>query len=106
MATWAQAMLCEAWSVEPGSPADGSMLGSMATVPLPCSAEQWSLHWKEAELLMRHLYEQHLIEVPVMVMYDKWWIRVSCHLHNSPQQYEQLAEVMLEEVAKRSIRLS
>jgi isopenicillin-N epimerase len=35
LATWMQAMLCERWRVEPATPLNGSMIGSMATVPLP-----------------------------------------------------------------------
>ena len=35
LAAWAHRMLCQRFGVEPLSPADGSMLGSMATVTLP-----------------------------------------------------------------------
>ena len=35
MATWVQRLLCESWNVHPNSPADGVMLGCMATIPLP-----------------------------------------------------------------------
>ncbi len=97
MAVWAQQFLCDCWSVEPASPIDGSMLGSMTTVALPGTTEAWLVRWKDPVELMRHLYQRHLIEVPVMELWGRWWLRVSCHLHNSKSQYEHLASVVLEE---------
>ncbi|MDG2055538.1 MAG: aminotransferase class V-fold PLP-dependent enzyme [Phycisphaerales bacterium] len=104
MVLWAQSHLCRSWSVEPASPRDGSMLGSMAAIELPGHADLWASHWKDAAGLMDHLYQIHLLEVPVMTMWNKWWVRISCHLHNSPQQYEHLAAVILEESTKIGAR--
>ena len=80
------------------------MLGSMAAIELPGHADLWASHWKDAAGLMDHLYQIHLLEVPVMTMWNKWWVRISCHLHNSPQQYEHLAAVILEESTKIGAR--
>lgn len=46
--------------------------GTMAHVPLP--AGDWSR-------LQRELWERFRIEVPVIHFQDRWYVRVSCHLH-------------------------
>ena len=93
LAVWAQALLAQAWQVEPGTPADGSMLGSMATVPLPPEAAR---RFESAETLQARLYEQYRIEVPVIVWGDRWWVRASCQVYNTPAQYERLAKAVVE----------
>ena len=56
--------------------------GSMAHVPLPQEGR-----WSE---LQDELWVQEGIEVPIRQLNDRWWIRVSCHLYNSPEQIELL----------------
>ena len=34
--------------------------------------------------------------VPVIDWSDRWWIRVSCQVYNTPRQYERLADAVLE----------
>lgn len=91
MASWAHAMLCEAWDVEPISPLDGSRLGSMATLALPESIR--SAH---GELGPLHdlLLDEHRIEVPVMEWDDRLWLRISAQLYNRPEDYHRLAEAV------------
>jgi isopenicillin-N epimerase len=95
MATWAQRMLCETWQVEPASPIDGSMLGSMATVALPDSLRRF----EKPEALAAMLFEQHRIEVPVVDWGGRWWVRVSCQIYNKAEDYEQLARAVLDAAA-------
>ncbi|MHC5025173.1 MAG: aminotransferase class V-fold PLP-dependent enzyme [Planctomycetota bacterium] len=92
LVTWAQQELCRAWGVEPASPPDGSMLGSLATIPLPGGFIE---RHETPEALQSVLYDVHSIEVPVIPWDDAWWIRVSAHVHNRPAQYERLAEAIL-----------
>lgn len=94
LAVWTQALLCERWSVEPITPADGSMIGSMTTVPLPEGARRYgSVVDFQAALL-----ERHHIEVPIIDWDHRWFVRASCQIYNTPPQYERLAEAVLEVV--------
>ncbi len=90
LATWAHAMLCDAWGSRPISPRDGSMLGSMATVEAPAHLRRFE-KW---ELAQKHLYEQHRIEVPFVDWAGSWWIRVSAQVYNRAEEYERLAEAV------------
>jgi len=84
---WARDLLAGAWSVEPVGPEDGSMLGSLATVPLPGRAATRGT----AEALQASLLAEHRIEVPVVEWADRRFIRVSAQLYNRPEHYERLA---------------
>lgn len=92
MAVWVMRTLCEAWDVEPTSPRDGSMLGSMVTLPLP---DGTSDRFASPEQLQALLYDQHRIEVPIIDWSGSWWIRASCQIYNSAAEYERLAEAVL-----------
>jgi len=91
MAVWVQAMLCERWNVEPISPLDGSMLGSMATVRLPDGARRHGTF----EQFQAMLYDQHRIEVPVVDWGGRWWVRPCCQAYNTADQYVRLASAVL-----------
>jgi isopenicillin-N epimerase len=93
MATWVQAMLCERWGVEPSTPLDGSMLGSMTTVPLP---PQVRAGHAKAEEFQARLYKEFLVEVPIVDWQGQWWTRPCCQVYNSPEHYERLAGAVLE----------
>jgi isopenicillin-N epimerase len=67
------------------------MIGSMTTVRLPQSARQH----ETAEALQAKLYDEHRIEVPVVDWDGTWWIRPSCQIYNTDQQYERLADAVL-----------
>ncbi|MHC4081013.1 MAG: aminotransferase class V-fold PLP-dependent enzyme [Planctomycetota bacterium] len=96
LAVWAQALLCERWGAEPSTPLDGSMLGSMVTVALPPQAPQ---HFESTRALQAWLYDKHRIEIPVIEWAKKWWIRASCQVYNTPDQYEFLADAVTELIA-------
>ncbi|MCP3904685.1 MAG: aminotransferase class V-fold PLP-dependent enzyme [Planctomycetes bacterium] len=91
MATWVQSHLAEAWDVTPLTPLDGSMLGSMAILPVPAPVRRL---FDTAEALHDVLYDEHRIEVPVFEWQDRWMIRPSCQVYNAPDQYERLARVV------------
>jgi isopenicillin-N epimerase len=93
MAVWAQRLLVERWQGQPVSPLDGSLLGAMATVPLP---PRTRTRHGSAEALQALLYDRHRIEVPVIDWSDRWWIRVSCQVYNGAGQYERLADAVAE----------
>ncbi len=88
LARWAQQMLCQAWQVEPISPPDGSMLGSMATVPAPLECQR---AFTSASDFQAHLYATNRIEVPVIDWGGRWHVRVSAQAYNTPQDYLSLA---------------
>lgn len=91
MAVWAQQMLCEKWGVEPSSPIDGSMLGSMATVRLPQSVRE---KYESAEAFQKMLFDAHRYEVPIVDWDETWWLRVSCQVYNTAEQFERLGEIV------------
>ncbi len=93
LAVWAQAMLSRRWQVPASTPADGSMLGSMATLPLPEGVRDG---FADTAALITHLYDHNRIEVPIIDWNDRWWVRVSCQMYNEPSQYERLAESVME----------
>lgn len=92
MASWAHRSLCERWAVAPLSPLDGSMLASMAAVPLPAGVQE---RFGSAESLQAELYDRHRIEIPVIDWKGRWHVRVSCHLHTRPEDVERLSSVVL-----------
>ncbi len=92
LATWAQQHLCARWGVTPATPLDGSMLGSMATVALPQDARRFS----GCAELQRAIFDCFRIEVPVVDWGGGWWVRVSCHVYNRAEDYERLAEAVIQ----------
>jgi len=108
LARWVQRTLCAAWEVEPNSPGDGSMLGSMATVPLPDALQPERLHGAEfaglspfdpkrqraAEAFMSILNERFRIEVPLVDFANRWHVRPCCQVYNTPEQYIRLADAI------------
>ena len=92
MATWAQVVLTRRWGVEPATPLDGSMLGSMVSVELPPGVRR---RFDEPEAFRARLYDDHLIEIPVIDWDARWWVRASCQVYNTPEQYERLADAVI-----------
>ena len=91
MAAWAHAMLVERWGVEPASPLDGSMLGSMAMLALPDGIRR---QYDSLDPLHDRLYEEFHVEVPIMDWKNTLWIRISAHVYNVPGDYSRLAEAI------------
>ncbi len=93
LAVWAQGMHSRRWQVPASTPADGSMLGSMSTLPLPGGLRE---RFADSTALQQRLYDVDRIEVPVIEWNDRWWVRVSCQVYNEREQYERLGEAVLE----------
>ena len=97
MAAWAQRMLCERWELDPISPFDGTMLGSMCTVPVPAEIRARFARWEDFQ---EALYRDHRIEVPVIDFAGRWHVRPSAQVYNRADQYELLAQAVLEEARR------
>ena len=93
MAVWVQRLLCQRWNVPPISPADGRMLGSMATVPLP--APLAGIDEAKTLQLQQRLYQEHHLEVPIMRWGGRAFVRPCCQIYNAPEDYQHLADVIL-----------
>jgi isopenicillin-N epimerase len=89
MAAWAHQMLCEAWSVEPVTPIDGSMLGSMATVALPPALS--AISEADVAVAQQKLYDQFRVEAPLMRWGGRTYVRPCCQVYNVPEDYQRLA---------------
>ncbi|MFI5380779.1 MAG: aminotransferase class V-fold PLP-dependent enzyme [Tepidisphaerales bacterium] len=86
---WAHELLCTRLAVEPISPLDGRLLGSIATVRLP--ARRDGSHWPDFQ---QRLYDEHRIEVPLVWWNEQAFVRTSSHIYNRPEEYERLAGVL------------
>lgn len=91
LATTMQKELVSAWGVDPLSPLDGSMLGSMATVLLPNDCPQTI----EACIEMRdQIYSNNAIEVSIFEFQGKGMLRVSAQLYSKKQDITCLLEAI------------
>lgn len=89
----ARRLLCARWEVEP--PCPESMLGAMATIPLPIRFQGVKGAGKiDAEQL--ELYDRHHIEVPLMRFGQprRRWLRVSAQCYNTLADYSRLADAV------------
>lgn len=94
LATAAHARLCERFEVEPISPLDGTLLGSMATVRLPASLQPCA-DGPTAEATQAALLERAQIEVPIFDFAGVRYVRISAHVYNEANDYERLADALL-----------
>ena len=85
-------MLCRRWGVTPTTPLDGSLIGSMATLPLPAGVSPDGTQ----DEVTQGFYDRFRIEVPFVQFAEQWWIRISAQVYNTPNDYECLADAMLE----------
>jgi isopenicillin-N epimerase len=92
LATWVQQMLCSRWNVEPISPLDGSLLGAMATVPLPPPLDK--LSDADGQALQKRLHDEFRIEVPTMSLNGRTYIRPCCQIYNTPEDFLRLADAI------------
>jgi isopenicillin-N epimerase len=97
LATWAQRMLCDRWEMDPVSSFDGTMLGSMCTVPLPAEIRARFDRWEDFQEV---LYREHRIEVPVIDFGGRWHVRPSAQVYNRADQYELLAQAVLDHASR------
>jgi len=80
--------LQEAWGVAPGAPPE--MFAGMVTLPLPVdesASEESVARWR------RKLLAEHHIEVPVVAIEGRHWVRISAQVYNELSDYEVLARV-------------
>lgn len=93
LAIQARRLLCRELSIEP--PCPESMLGSMATLPLPESFQTVPRNGKiDREQLQ--LYDRYKIEVPFSRFGEpeRRWFRISAQLHNTLADYQYLADCL------------
>ncbi len=77
--------------MEPTTPLDGSMLGSIASIALP---EGVATRHERPEALQAELLARHRIEIPVIDWGGRRFVRISAMVHNRSWQYERLAEAI------------
>lgn len=89
----ARRLLCERLAVEP--PCPESMLGSMATIPLPARFQGRPRSGKIDSEQLR-LYDEFDIEVPFFWIGnpERRFLRISAHIYNSLADYERLADAL------------
>jgi isopenicillin-N epimerase len=92
MAVWADQFLCLRWNVHPISPIDGSLLGSMATVPLPPPLDH--LPNEDVLKLQQRLHDQYHIEVPIMIWAGRNYVRPCCQIYNVANDIHRLADAI------------
>ncbi|CAN5703758.1 aminotransferase class V-fold PLP-dependent enzyme [soil metagenome] len=92
-------------------PAPASMLGAMATIPLPPHPRPLALRlaarptkYQDAlqdTLLTRHRIQVPIINLPALTEGDppRRFVRIACMLYNAPAQYEYLAGALTTELA-------
>jgi isopenicillin-N epimerase len=92
MAVWTNQFLCTEWNVQSISPLDGSMLGSMATVPLLPPLDRLPL---EGVLkLQQQLHDQFHVEVPIMTWAGLNYLRPCCQIYNVADDVHRLSNAV------------
>ena len=93
LAVEARGLLCAALGLE--SPCPESMLGSMATLPLP-EQFQGVPRSEKIDVEQRRLYDRFRVEVPFIRMGrpERRYFRISAHIYNTLAEYEYLAEAL------------
>jgi isopenicillin-N epimerase len=87
LARYARQRLVEQFQLPPIVPDDSAWYGAMAHVPLPPG---------DAVGLQRALWQQYRIEVPIVDFRGGRYVRVSCHLYNTPAQIDLLSRALSE----------
>lgn len=89
----AASMLCQRWNVALPAPAEA--FGAMVTLPWPHPAEATA---QNAKRLHDSLWNEHRIEVPVIVANARLWLRISAQIYNEMSDYEALADAVTSSV--------
>ena len=99
LATWANAMLASRLKLPNLSPLDGSLLGSMASFPLPPPLHTMS----ESQIaqVQQRSYDEYRVEMPLMLWQRRYYFRVSCQVYTTAQDLLRAAEVV-EKLASRT----
>ncbi|HSG72309.1 MAG TPA: aminotransferase class V-fold PLP-dependent enzyme, partial [Planctomycetaceae bacterium] len=72
---------------------EGDRYGSMITLPIPGAASDGVQHGRR-DPLQTALWRDHGIELPVFTWKRQRYLRVSCHLYNTPQDIDHLIEAL------------
>jgi isopenicillin-N epimerase len=92
----ARTIVAEALGVEP--PCPPSMVGSLASLPLPYAASEPAAPAMASDALQQELLDRFAIEVPIFpwpAPVDRL-VRLSAQLHNEPAQYRRLGAALRE----------
>jgi isopenicillin-N epimerase len=81
LANQARRRITELTQLAPPTPDSRQWYGSMVCLPLPDG---------DAKTLQDALWQRFGIEVPIVPFANRRWIRVSCHLYNTPEHIDQL----------------
>ncbi len=92
LATWAQQMICQRWDTIPMTPFDGRLIGAMATLRLPLRFQH--IDQTTCGMLQQRLYDEFKVEAPLILWDDHAYVRVSCQIYNTPEDYLRLAEAI------------
>ncbi|UJR07264.1 hypothetical protein I4U23_011552 [Adineta vaga] len=76
--------------------------GPMRCIKLPFFDEDENFKYDHAEIIQNQLYHRFNIEVPIKVIHGNLYVRISAHIYNSIEQYEQLGHAIINIVRKRS----
>ena len=90
-----------ATTLEVALPCPDSMLGSLATLPLPDATSVPGAGYLEIDPLQQALWDRHRIEVPILSWpkAGKRWVRISAQAYNTREQYEKLGRAVRELLA-------
>ena len=91
MAVWVQQKLVSTWNIEPYTPIDGKLLGSMVTVQLPKTCPQ---SMEDCLQFRDQLFRNHRIEVPIFEFQGKGALRISCQTYTIPEQLYGLIDII------------
>ena len=100
LAMWANVMIAARLKLPNLSPLDGSLLGSMASLPLPLPLH--TMNESQIIQVQRRLYDQYRLEMPLMLWQGKYYFRVSCPAYTTSQDLMRAAEVV-EQITKLSL---
>ncbi|MCH2133692.1 MAG: aminotransferase class V-fold PLP-dependent enzyme [Phycisphaerales bacterium] len=92
LVSWATGVLCDAWQVEPLDVPESSAACSMRTIALPGSLQAT---FNEVEDWRDWLRRDHRLDVAVHDWAGQWWVRLSAHIYNRPEDYQRLIDVGL-----------
>jgi isopenicillin-N epimerase len=92
LAVWTNEFLCRTWKVQSISPIDGSILGSMATVPLPAPLDR--LPADDALAIQKRLHDEFRVEAPTMHWEGRNFIRPCLQIYNQEKDVHRLAEAI------------
>jgi isopenicillin-N epimerase len=92
MAVWANEFLCAKWNVQSISPLDGTLLGSMAAVPLPPPLDIASTD--DVARFQQRLHDEFRVEAPFMTWNGRNYIRPCCQIYNVPDDVERLGSAI------------